>query len=248
MRVHTDPWVRPVCGCEFSIAYEDCSNVYCDSYRGEIGGPRLLCLDCLNKDGFPFNILDLCCSPESLCIEVRVTHRQNIDGPHEPYHRLVKLRTAVLANHFGRTYRSACAAFDLVEEFCAKIAQAPQQPQEETDRGEDAQNASASIPEPTTAEVSSENVKPDGVPVTEDDTRDRTEADPTTTEESFMDNKSDDVPAAADGPKDETETEDKVSQCAAQAESQNGDLPTCGRCSGSLSFPFWYCIFCEGQS
>jgi hypothetical protein len=26
------------------------------------------------------------------------------------------------------------------------------------------------------------------------------------------------------------------------------DLPTCGKCKGSLSFPFWYyCIFCEGR-
>jgi hypothetical protein len=25
------------------------------------------------------------------------------------------------------------------------------------------------------------------------------------------------------------------------------DLPTCGKCTGHLSFPFWYCIFCEGR-
>ena len=25
-------------------------------------------------------------------------------------------------------------------------------------------------------------------------------------------------------------------------------LPTCGKCTGRLSFPFWYCIFCKGKS
>lgn len=29
---------------------------------------------------------------------------------------------------------------------------------------------------------------------------------------------------------------------------QDQKLPTCGRCKGGLSFPFWYCIFCEGRS
>jgi hypothetical protein len=24
-------------------------------------------------------------------------------------------------------------------------------------------------------------------------------------------------------------------------------LPNCGNCKGPLSFPFWYCIFCEGE-
>jgi hypothetical protein len=25
-------------------------------------------------------------------------------------------------------------------------------------------------------------------------------------------------------------------------------LPVCGKCGGSLTFPFWYCIFCKGPS
>jgi hypothetical protein len=35
---------------------------------------------------------------------------------------------------------------------------------------------------------------------------------------------------------------------AEQGQGQDPDLPTCGKCKGSLSFPFWYCIFCKGQS
>src|SRR6266851_4690572 len=311
MRVHIDPCVSPECSCEFPIAYEDCSNVYCDSCGGSIGGPRLFCLDCLVKDGLTFDTLDLCCAPESRCIEARVTYRENLEGPHEPYHRLVKLRTVVLTHHFGRTYKAAAAAFERVEEFCAKIAGASQQSQdsEEKGTGEDAQDASTSIPEPTTTETPSKSDKPDDVPTAPDGPRDGPEEEPSTTtevpskddksdvvptvsdgtrdgpegepsvtteepsdkpndvpavaegardgpkgeppvttEEPAKDDKPDDVTAAADGPKDETKTEDEVPQSATQAEPQNGDLPTCGNCNGSLSFPFWHCIFCEGQS
>jgi hypothetical protein len=171
----------------------------------------------------------------------------------------------------------ARAAFERVEELCAKIAGASQQPQAEEKTGKDTQDAST--PEPTTVVVTSESVKPEDVPATAadtedqpeaerstvaaeippesdksndvpnatDDTRDRTEAgpEPTVTE------KQDDVPAVTDGSKDETETKDgegNVSQSATQAQPQTSDLPTCGKCSGSLSFPFWYCMFCEGQT
>jgi cytoskeletal protein RodZ len=278
-----------------------------------MGGARLLCLDCLNKEEDSFDTLDLCCAPESQCIEARVTYRQNLDGPHEPYHRLVKLRSDVLTHHFGRTYNLACVAFERVEAFCVRIAGACHQPQDEKETEKDAQAASAS--EPTTAEVSSESVKQDDIPATADDTkgqpeaestemlapgdksddvpsaadgtrdvtgaeptateetskddkaddvpstadgtRDVTGAEPTATEEPSKDDKVDDVPTAVDGPKDETKTEEKdgneVSQDdgASQAQPQNEDLPSlpsCGNCNGSLSFPFWYCIFCSGQS
>jgi hypothetical protein len=247
-----------------------------------MGGARLLCLDCLNKEEDSFDTLDLCCAPESQCIEARVTYRQNLDGPHEPYHRLVKLRSDVLTHHFGRTYNLACTAFERVEAFCVRIAGACHQPQDEKETEKDAQ--AASVPEPTPAEVSSESVKqddvlamaddtkdrpeaesttttellapsdkPDDVPTAADGTRDVTEAEPTATEEPSKDDKADDVPTAVDGPKDETETEEKdgneVSQDgdASQAQPQNEDLPACGNCNGSLSFPFWYCIFCSGQ-
>ena len=178
----------------------------------------------------------------------------------------------MLIRELGRTYRLARAAFERVEELCAKIAGASRQPQEEEDTGKDGQDAST--PEPTTAEVTSESVKPEEVPAASDDTKDQPEAEratemssesdksddiPTATDgardgteaELTVTEKPDDVPAAADGSKDETETKDEegnVSQSATQAQPQTGDLPTCGKCNGSLSFPFWYCMFCEGQS
>ena len=244
-----------------------------------MGGARLFCFDCVNKDGETYDSLDLCCAPESRCIEARITHRENLDGAHEPYHRLVKFRTVVLTRELGRTYRLARAAFERVEELCAKIAGASQQPQEEKGTGKDAQDAS--IPELTTAAVVSEGVKPEDVPPTADSNKDEPEAEPTTsvtelpsesdksdgiptatdgtrdgtdaeltvTKEPSNNDKPDDVPAAADGSKDESETKDKegnVSQSAIQDQPQNEDLPTCGKCNGALSFPFWYCTLCEG--
>ena len=263
------------CKCEFREAYEDRSRISCDSCRGPIGGARLLCFDCVNKDGDTHDSLDLCCALESRCIEARITHRENLNGPHEPYHRLIKFRTVVLTRELGRTCRLARAAFEREEGLCAKIAGASLQPQEEGDTGKDTRDAST--PEPTTAEVTSESVKPedvfaaaadiedqpeaerttvateapsesdksDDIPTATDGTRDGTEADPTVTE------KPDDIPAATDDSKDGTETKDEegnVSESATQAQAHTGDLPTCGECNGFLSFPFWYCMFCEGQS
>jgi hypothetical protein len=95
--------------------------------------------------------------------------------------------------------------------------------------------------------------KTDGAPAAADVTSDGTEAEPAATEVPSKDGKPGDVSTAADGPKDKTETaEDKEDKAAPQSSTvtqlQNGELPVCGKCSGSLSFPFWYCILCEGQS
>jgi hypothetical protein len=43
-------------------------------------------------------------------------------------------------------------------------------------------------------------------------------------------------------------TKNGAASDSAQVQGQEKDLPTCGKCKGSLSFPFWYCIFCEGRS
>jgi hypothetical protein len=32
-----------------------------------------------------------------------------------------------------------------------------------------------------------------------------------------------------------------------QVQDHDQKLPTCGKCAGPLSFPFWYCMFCEGR-
>jgi len=199
----------------------------------------------------------------------------DLAAPHEPSHRLLKVRTAVLTNHFGRTHKLACAAFERVEESLAKIAAASTQPQEEKETGQNVQNASDSTTmkdsserdkqddivaegdgsqggteaEPITTEILSHSDKSDDVTVTSavNGIRDRIEAEPTTTE---APTKSDNVSIAMDDTRasDEAETEDKenkIPQTTAQAQGQDGDLPTCGACNGSLSFPLWYCIFCE---
>ena len=53
------------------------------------------------------------------------------------------------------------------------------------------------------------------------------------------------TPAKGDKP-DDVEVEDKVARDARQNPVPDENLPTCGKCKGQLSFPFWYCIFCEG--
>lgn len=55
-----------------------------------------------------------------------------------------------------------------------------------------------------------------------------------------------DLSTASDETKDTAE--DKTTPGALQGQGPDQDLPACGKCKGSLSFPFWYCIFCEGQS
>lgn len=55
---------------------------------------------------------------------------------------------------------------------------------------------------------------------------------------------------------DRTDSEGGVEKTATDAvqddsdggQDQDQNFLTCGRCKGGLSFPFWYCIFCEGWS
>lgn len=49
--------------------------------------------------------------------------RQNLEGAHEPSHRLVKIRTVVLSRNHGRVYTAACEAFTRVGETSRKIAE-----------------------------------------------------------------------------------------------------------------------------
>ena len=39
----------------------------------------------------------------------------------------------------------------------------------------------------------------------------------------------------------------ETAQGEEQAQAQDSDLPSCGKCKGPLSFPCWYCVECEGQ-
>jgi len=168
----------------FLVAKVERRNAVCESCRGCIGGPRLFCLDCVIKDTGRYDTVDLCCEPA--CIGKRITHRDDLERPHEPNHRLVKARTPVLTRSHGRTYTKACEAFKYVRRFCTKIAGFSSQSYEET--GQDEQKTSSLGAGSTEMLVKSDEL--------------------------------DDVHST----------------------------PVCGKCKGSLSFPFWYCIFCKGQS
>jgi hypothetical protein len=198
----------------FLIANIICRNAFCDSCRGSIGGPRLFCLDCVIKDTEDYDSVDLCCAPE--CIGARITHRKDLESPHEPNHRLVKARTPVLTRSHGRTYTKACEAFQRVRGFCTKIAEFSSHPLEGTGFREQ----KTSSPEPTSTEMPAEGNKLDDVHTTPD-------------------------PGCT---KDGAEAEDKTATDAVQGPVPHQDLPTCGKCKSGLSFPFWYCIICEGRS
>jgi hypothetical protein len=195
----------------FLNANTNCRNVICDSCDGRIGGPRLSCLDCVVKSTEMYSSLELCCTPQ--CVGARVTHRGDLEGVHEPSHRLVKFRTPVLTRSHGRAHTAACDAYERVGETCRKIAEFTSHPDEET--GPDEQNTSNFGP--TSKEMPAESDKPD------------------------------DVLNPPDGTKGGAEVESKAAKDAKEDQVQEESLPTCGKCEGRLSFPFWYCIFCEGQ-
>ena len=72
-------------------------------------------------------------------------------------------------------------------------------------------------------------------------------SEPTSTEMPVTGPKPDDeLNPPADGAKDGAEVEGNTSQD--ERRGQDRSLPSCGKCNDSLTFPFWYCIFCEGQS
>jgi len=68
---------------------------------------------------------------------------------------------------------------------------------------------------------------------------------PTSTKMPTKSDKSNDVPNPPDGTKGGAKVEGKTARDARQNQVQAESLPTCGKCEGRLSFPFWYCIFCE---
>ena len=102
-------------------------NAWCDSCNGCIGGARLFCLDCANKSTEVYDALDLCSGPE--CVAARVTNREDLEGAHEPNHKLVKVRTVVLKRQHGRVHTAARRAFEHVEKVCMQIAEASNQPE-----------------------------------------------------------------------------------------------------------------------
>jgi hypothetical protein len=189
-----------------------CRNAVCDSCDGIIGGPRLSCLDCTVKSTAIYNSMELCSAPR--CVGARITHREDLEGVHEPSHRLVKFRTTVLRRSRGRVYTATRDALKRVEETRRKIAKLTSHSDEEI--GPDEQNSSSFRQTSTEMPAKSDNPE--------------------------------DVLNLPDGPgtNDGAEVGGKSAQDARKDQVEDKSLPTCGNCEGRLSFPFWYCIFCEG--
>ena len=155
-----------------------------------------------------------------------ITHRQDLEAPHDPSHRLVKSRTTVLTRQHGRAFTAAEQAFTKVENICKKIAEASHQPSEQE-----------GVPEAEAASTPEDN--PSETPPKDDD--EKPENDTAASE---------DVTSGAESVEDEPqEQEQEAPQSAEQAQAQDpdNDLPSCGKCNGRLSFPCWYCVKCEGK-
>jgi hypothetical protein len=207
--------------------------------RGIIGD-RLFCLDCVNKDTEVFNPIDLCSNAQ--CISQRVTYRQDIEGTHEPTHRLVRVHILVYNYQYGYVHSSASEAYKRVERFCKRIAEVSQESQEKENSqttGPDT-NSSSSVPEPALVDSKtvSGNDKPvDGV-ITPDGAQDGAE-NTSWTEDAGDTSRGLEVEI----PQDATD--------ALPPQSPAVDMPKCANvnCKGPpiLSFPCWYCIYCPGQ-
>ena len=149
----------------FPDANTDGRTIECDSCGGRIGGTRFLCLDCDNKSTESFDSVDLCSAPQ--CAGARITRRDDLEGVHEPSHRLVKLRTNLRKRNYGRLYTAATDAFKRVEETHRKIAEITSHPDEETGLYE--QKTSSSRPTSTKTpangdQSSQDQVQEEGLP------------------------------------------------------------------------------------
>ena len=138
----------------------------------------------------------------------RVTNRQDLEGAHEPSHKLVKVRTAVLKRQHGRAHTAAQKAFERVEPFCKKIAELSKWPEKE--------RATLNVKSVSSSKSSNDYLingllTPNGV-----------RGDPK-------------VYVVGDTAR------------GLPPQTWSSELPVCGNCEGALSFPFWYCIFCQGQ-
>ncbi|KAI0061160.1 hypothetical protein BV25DRAFT_1805982 [Artomyces pyxidatus] len=100
-------------------------NADCDHCGGRIGGPRITCLDCVIKSSKLFDSLDLCDNAECIASRVTLKERDDLVAPHEPDHHLLKGRTVLLVQQYGRTIREGRAALKKIEGMCKKLAEQP---------------------------------------------------------------------------------------------------------------------------
>ena len=69
---------------------------------------------------------------------------------------------------------------------------------------------------------------------------------PSSTETPAKSDKPDDALNPPEGTKGGAEVEGDTAVEGTQDQVPDEGLPTCGNCKKRLSFPFWYCMFCEG--
>lgn len=152
------------------------------------------------------------------CTTARVTSREDLKTAHEPNHRLIKARTVVLERQFGRAHAAAIAAYKRVQSFCTEIAESHQRLE------------AAEVSGPISENPSNTESTPEQTRSEQDDSR---PADGTTNELEDFGSTSQDP--SGDNSQDRTQPGDS-------------NPPSCGKCTGRLSFPCWYCTKCEGQS
>ena len=225
-------------------------NAYCDHCHGLIGGARLFCVDCVHKPAVEFNTLDLCCEPQ--CVTARIPHLIDLEVPHEPNHRLAKARIPVLVRHYGHTSSAALGAFERVRTLYERIAKSTAYPQEEGKTRWVEQDTPNHEPAASVGEIPTNIHNVDDALTTpqEEGTgphkQETPSHGPTVTEMSAGVDKVDDVLITRDSSRGGDEAEDSASQHPIEVQIQDENLPMCGNCKGRLSFPLWYCIFCNG--
>jgi hypothetical protein len=135
-----------------------------------------------------------------------------------------------------------------VEEVCVKIAELSSHPQEET--GPNEQKGPNLEPPPTEMPVKGdEELDASDVRTAEDRTESGTGIEGRTAPDTARDKQDQDQDQGQgqqDQDQDQQDQDQDQQDQDQDQQDQDQDLPTCGNCKGSLSFPFWYCTFCEG--
>ena len=74
-----------------------------------------MCLECESKDTENWDSIDLC--ENAACVAARVTteQREDLTSPHEPTHRMMKLRSAMHLRQTGRVDKAAREALKKAE-------------------------------------------------------------------------------------------------------------------------------------
>jgi hypothetical protein len=213
----------------------------CDSCMRWISGDRLFCLDCVNKDTELFNPMDLCSNAQ--CISQRVTYRQDIEGTHEPTHKLVRVHILVSKRQYGLVHSRASEAYERVEMFCKRIAEVSQESQEkensQTTRPDTNASSSGSEPALVDSKTVSGNDKPIDRVITPDGAQGGAE------NASWTEDAGDTARRLeVEIPQDATDALPPQSPTVGMLKCANV------KCKGPpiLSFPCWYCIYCPGQS